>query len=88
MLVPSDKLQPLQLRNRVGPIFLPNSRYVNSYVLSGKLLNSLDAVGFSLNPEHCESVDWSRILRENVKIIVLERRNVVKTAVSGETVSY
>ena len=70
----------------------PSARYVEDYIYKQKFLISLDFIGFSVNPELVEGVDWhvilSRATRDSekpgiAKVVILIRSNVVKMAFSG-----
>ena len=47
----------------------------------------MDIIGFTLNPEHSEGVDWNRIAKAvpKLKVVILGRSNVIKSAISGYT---
>ena len=71
---------------------LPSGRFVEDYLLhrSGKGFkpsSSLGIIGFSLNIEHCEGLSWEGVISKvpHLKIVLLRRRNVVKTALSAKS---
>ena len=69
-----------------GNLF-PNGRYIEDYLLHSSLkpFQDLKVIGFTLNPEHCEGINWSRIAKAvpNMKVIMLIRSNIIKSAISG-----
>ncbi len=77
---PSGKLSD---RNSI----LPGGRMLKDYYFhkSLKLFNGLKVLGISINLEHAESINWSRIshIVPNLTILVLYRINVIKSAISG-----
>lgn len=67
--------------------WLPTSRFLEDYVFhpTMKMFRSLDHIGFSLNPEFCKGIDWRTATKDikDVKMIVFERSNLAKSAVSA-----
>lgn len=65
----------------------PSGRFRDDYIFSGKFLSPLNTVGFSVNPEHCNSVRWSHVFANipmaKLSVILYYRTNVVKMAVSA-----
>ena len=80
--------RPMGKASSVNNIF-PSSRFMDDYIFrrSLKPFRQMDIVGFTLNPEHSEGVDWARIAKmvPRMKVVVLGRSNVVKSAISGYT---
>lgn len=66
---------------------LPGSRMFKDYYFheSLKIFNGLKVLGVSINLEHAENIDWSRICNivPNLTILVLYRINMIKSAISG-----
>ena len=66
---------------------IPSSRYFQDYYFHNtfKLFRKMEVLGFTLNPEHSKNVDWQSIYNHHnkVRIMVLKRGNIVKTALSG-----
>lgn len=71
---------------------LPDARFVEDYMLPThnwrwKPFHRMHMVGFTVNPEHIPSIDWSRVAREvpGLKVVALLRNNLIKTAISDYT---
>jgi len=66
---------------------IPSNRYFQDYYFHNtfKLFRKMDVLGFTLNPEHSKNINWQNIYVYNnkVRVIVLRRGNIVKTALSG-----
>lgn len=66
---------------------LPSGRYFEDFLFHKtlKVFRSLNVIGFTVNPEHCKFINWDKVITStsNVKIVVLRRRNVIKSAISG-----
>jgi len=86
---PTDKISLSKRKSSWGGFFAISGRYWEDYLLhhSWKAFNRLTAVGFTVNPEHCRDINWTRVLagikQENIRIIIFVRRNIVKTAISA-----
>jgi hypothetical protein len=68
---------------------VPSGRFMEDYIFhsSMKPFREMDVIGFTLNPEHSEGIDWDRIAKNvpKFKVVVLGRSNLVKSAISGYT---
>jgi len=66
---------------------IPSNRYFQDYYFHNtfKLFRKMEVLGFTLNPEHSQNINWKDIYDNNnkVRIIVLRRGNIIKTALSG-----
>ena len=64
--------------------FIPSGRFFEDYIGRWKYLLTLQVVGFSLNPEHLDLNILSKLLKAvpKTKVVVLERINYVKSALS------
>ena len=58
------------LKKPVGKLYstehiLPSGRFVEDYILHKgmKPFREMDMIGFTLNPEHSEGIDWERIAK-------------------------
>jgi LPS sulfotransferase NodH len=67
--------------------WLPTSRFLEDYVFHStwKIFRRLDHIGFSLNPEFCKGINWKTVTHgiKDVKVIIFERSNLAKSAVSA-----
>ena len=66
---------------------IPSTRYFQDYYFHNtfKLFRKMEILGFTLNPEHSKHINWQHIYDTNsrVRVIVLRRGNVIKSALSG-----
>lgn len=80
--------KPTGKLSSVGDV-LPSKRFMDDYIFhSGmKPFRTMDVIGFTLNPEHSEGLDWGKIAKEvpKFKVIMLRRSNLIKSAISGYT---
>ncbi|KAJ1409249.1 hypothetical protein B484DRAFT_456132 [Ochromonadaceae sp. CCMP2298] len=75
----------VQPAGKLSKSFTHIGRYVEDYVLPGKIFKKMHAVGFTLNPEHVKGINWAKVLPKDrdVKVIIFARSNIVKNVVSG-----
>jgi hypothetical protein len=83
LISPADKMSQ---RNAL----FPTTRFVEDFLFhpSVKLLRRLAIVGFTVNPEHAR-VEWSGVVRgvERPRLVLFVRGNLVKVAVSGQSLT-